>query len=891
MPFSIYTYSNPYEINTEPYWDSLKNCTHFCVSQTMVNGMVANYEEFSLGKLSTVENLVNSLYEEWESTECKIKQYTVIDDIINRARFKEEDNAKEIRRALRFNKKDITESIRILIELGMDISEMKLSRMTQEQKYLVAVFNEILKNDSSELFKIEDNFTEKEINNAILLAMKAESEEVDEALIDTDTVIIHGIHQFTPIILRTLDEVAKYKRVVLLFNYQMQYKNVYQTWIDVYSSFDIPIRSQFSNEFKPNPLISNSYYGNMLADKLANLLESNYIDNEKDYDYEIIEFNNVTEFAGYVAGIYDRACIEQEKDNNKKRSALYYMDEHFYSANNNVNDILKVYYPEQFGERHFLSYPIGRFFLAITNMWNPNKGGIYIEDMNDIVECLNAGIIVESIPGKLVSIFNKTKTFFYRANSLEEIRELLKKLKKRIKNTMSREDEVQIGLRISYFNVSVQEIELLDNALCEIEDISNFFYEDFENKEHNFMIFYVKIREFLTTKVYEIADLEDEFRDIITRLLARLENAEKLDANGSFECLKETMSFYLKQENKKGQSANWIVRDFEQIDGDILKSRWQKPDTVYHFACLSDEEMSVTHNDRFPWPLDVDFFEVAQDPVDWKYQVFVKSRREYKNFKRYALISGLQFNRAKFKLSYVKNVDDKEYEMFYLLKILGINKKYNILVDKEKTLIDSSFIKILGINEVEFNMNDLFKSRICNYRFLLESLIENGSKYKERFLLLKYFEILLENKVRVKLQGQPVTEDIIMQALSQEFDILLRKFEFVIDLDKMDIVKNARNYLKTTVLKNASVFPAISKNDESYMQKKEEFIYLKITTREKPGENIMRDKFIDATQSEINNALSINKLMGMNYLKEVDGWCIYCPNREICLEPYKQIND
>lgn len=891
MAFSIYTYSNPYEINAEPYWDSIKNCAHFCVSQTMVNGMVATYEEFSWGKLSTVENLVKSLYELWESTECKIKQYTVIDNIINRVNFKENENADKIRKGLGFNKKRIVDSIRIMIELGMNISEMKLSVMTQEQKYIVGIFNEIFKTNDLEIFTLKDNFTENEINNAIVLAMKAENEDLDETFVDTNTVIIHGIHQFTPIILKAIEAVSKYKRVVLMFNYQKQYKNVYQTWIDVYSAFDIPIKSQFSNEFKPNPLIANSYDGNMLADKLATLIEGKYVYSEKDVNYEIIEFNNVTEFAGYVADIYEKACMEQEKDKNKRRSALYYMNEQFYSANNSVNDILKVYYPEQFGERHFLAYPIGHFFMSVTNMWNPDKGGICIEDMNDIVECLSAGIIIESVPGQLVSIFNKTKVFFHRSKSLEEIKDLLKKLKKRINKALSQEDEKQIGLRISYFNVSMEEIDLLDDALVQLDEITRFFYEDFENKENNFRNFYIKIRDFLKARVYEAEDLEDEFRDIITRVLARLEDADKFEANGSFECLKDTMTFYLKQESKKGRSANWIVRDFEQIDGDILKSRWQKPDIVYHFACLSDEEMCVTHNDRFPWPLDVNFFELAQEPIDWKYQVFIKSRREYKNFKRYALIYGLQFNRVKFKLSYVKNVDDKENEMFYLLKILGVNKKYNILTDKNNVLADSSFIKIQGTNEIEFNLNDLYKSRICKYRFMLESLIENGTKYKDRFLFLKYFEILLENKVRVKLQGQPATEDIIMQALLQEFETLRRKFEFAIDLDKMDIIMNARNFLKNEVLKDAKTFPNISENDKSYMQKKEEFIYLKIGAKDNPDENILKYKFRDALQSEIKTTLSTEKLKEMSYVKEVDEWCKYCPNREICLETYKQIKD
>lgn len=33
MSLSIYTYSNPYEINNEPYWDSIRNYAHFCVSE------------------------------------------------------------------------------------------------------------------------------------------------------------------------------------------------------------------------------------------------------------------------------------------------------------------------------------------------------------------------------------------------------------------------------------------------------------------------------------------------------------------------------------------------------------------------------------------------------------------------------------------------------------------------------------------------------------------------------------------------------------------------------------------------------------------------------------------------------------------------------------------
>ena len=78
---------------------------------------------------------------------------------------------------------------------------------------------------------------------------------------------------------------------------QQQYKNVYQTWIDVYSSFDLPINSQFINEFRPNVLLANSYEGNLLADRMANLIEGHPGEAGLSNPVEVIEFDNKTEFS------------------------------------------------------------------------------------------------------------------------------------------------------------------------------------------------------------------------------------------------------------------------------------------------------------------------------------------------------------------------------------------------------------------------------------------------------------------------------------------------------------------------------------------------------------------------------------------------------------------
>lgn len=82
MAITIYTYSNPYEIHKEPYWASIQNCFHLCVSQTLVNGLCDQYKEFYKGKLTTVTKFINTLYEDWESDSIAISQRAAIDNLI-----------------------------------------------------------------------------------------------------------------------------------------------------------------------------------------------------------------------------------------------------------------------------------------------------------------------------------------------------------------------------------------------------------------------------------------------------------------------------------------------------------------------------------------------------------------------------------------------------------------------------------------------------------------------------------------------------------------------------------------------------------------------------------------------------------------------------------------
>lgn len=901
MSLSIYTYSNPYEINNEPFWDSIKNCAHFCVSQTMVNGLSAVYSELNDGQLATVEELVEALYPNWFDTKTYIEQYTILTNTLDTVTPNiEPDRWKKIKQSLRFNKSSLLDSIRLMAEMGLSLKNLKIKKITEEQLYLVAAYNAILNGENANKFTLRRNFSDKEIDQAVKTALVAkdvrrgrEAQSVEK--IDCNTVVIHGIHQFTPTILSMIEEVAKYKRVVLLFNYQQQYKEIYQTWLDVYSCFDLNIKSQFNNEFIPSTLLQASYKGNVLADQIGILADGTLTEKSRVLnDIRVIEFDNITEFSAYVAQIFEDASRKYQEDENKKGSALSYMREQFYSANNSVNDILKVYFPEQFGERHFLAYPIGHFFVAVTNMWDSENGGIKIENMNDIAECLYSGALYENTPGSLITTFNSTKNYFSRAtvlegdNESEGVIDLLKKLRKQISKLNKGKEEYAEQLnRLAYYNVDLESIDELIEALETLNKITKLFYDDFENTNNNFKHFYEKIKDFVETQILPTADTETEFQDILLRLLARLEEVEKIETTSTFDCLKDTMAYYLKQESQKGESANWIVRDFRQIDGDVLKSSTQEADIIYHFACISDADMNVKREDQFPWPLTIEFFEKAYEPLDWKYQVYVKSRKEYKHFKRYALIYGLEFNRCNFKLSYIKNDDDKQNELYYILKLLGVKTERNIH-NTTSTQQNLDLTMDLGVNRSKFVDLDGFRRRICGYRFALESLIEGGTIYQDRFLQSKYMELMLANIVRRKLEGQIATEAIMNEALDDATSRLSRYFRFLNESEMTDIKTNTKNAIIHQALKDGKIkqFPKLDDTDTEMMRKKEEFIYLHLENENQ--ENVLLGKFNDLTVAEKKKFLPEN-LREANYSKEANIWCQWCAVREKCLESYKSL--
>ena len=881
MSIVIYTYSDPYRLKEEPYWDEIKACPYFCAAQTLVNGLKYLYrEDFVQGRVTTVKNFLEELFPHWQSAACRIKQHAAIDRAIAEGVSSGlgAEEQEKVRAALLWNREEVMESIRVMFELGVDVEEIRADMLTPAQKVIVALFKR-LSAEEGQGFAFPSDVDETGVDEALLRTMReASHQKLDCSRIPLDRIVIHGVHQFTPIMLRAIETVAEHKKVILLFHYQQQYQNIYQTWVDIYTSFDCPMTNFGGKEFRPSLQHPISYIGNLLADKIGRLVDGNVVDVLQDSDFEIIEFDNMTEFAGYAADVFENAA----KSNPANPMAM--MQEQIYAADSSVNEILKIYFPEQFGERQFLNYPLGRFFLAIANMWDIADNTTVIRDVQDIRECLAAGILKEEYPGQLSTIWGRTAALFEGCTSIKEMLSRLSRLRKN-KRYLTDAVKKEYVRHISYYNVSRDEIAKLEKALTELTELAAYFYEDFEKQPHNFRSFYKKLKAYLQSDVLDAHDLGEELDDILRRVLDRLEEVENIEESASFACLKATMSIYLAQEAKRGKSAQWIVRNFEQIDGDILRSLNEKvhgEPAVYHFACLTDEEIDAVGRSDFPWPLTDTFFEAAQEPVDWKHQVYVKARKEYKNYKRYALLYGLAFNRAKFKLSYVKRDGDKEREPYHLLKILGVKKCTYEDSRKRPWLEDVSKIQAAGVPLKKYDEYDYFRYKICRYKFLLESIIEGTTVYKEPFLLMKYLEVILENQARERLERMARSEIALAECLNEEFEGMKTYFPFVSGMSRRDIVNKVKGRMMDVQEK---MFPKVTPKVRQYMMIRELFIYKKLSDEKDHREDILQGKFADVSEEKIAETLSEAALQ-KRFQKSPHLWCKYCANHGICAACY-----
>lgn len=906
MGIKIYTYKDPFHLDKYSYWNEIKQYPHLCVSQTLVQGLDKKYKRSEFSYLYCIDDLMEILYCDWiKNIEVRVNQYIKLSEIINKIPHK------KIKNSFKFNQNNVLDAIRMIKELELDL-KVDEKNLSEEQNWFIKIKNRVEKEDCFNILeksKIQDKedllkalnkllINEGKKKKKILDNLKNEKSKLElEKELDTfrevlkannknnilDTVVIHGVHKFDSKLfyfIRNLKSLGI--NIIFLINYNDDYKRIYETWTNVYkwTNKELHIEDIYIEEFYSD-----------LGIAIGKLLEGDFeaINDCSLNTYKVNVFDNMTSFSNSICEVYEKAynsttnILNNNNDFNSGK-ILNNMRTQYYAVNNNdINEILKTYYPEQFGDKHFLAYPIGQFILGIYNMWDNEKEKIIINELS-IKECLSVEFWNNNTSSSIIETYDKIKIYFKDKASIDDIIVRLDMLKNNLSKVSSNKEYNNLK-RLSFYTVDIDDIDLLKDILKSIEEIGNAIFKDTKVKRDkiSYSNHYKKLLSIISTKINDSKLVSEKEKEFVKELQEKLNTIENEGIVGGIEDINKTLHFYLNTPTNEQQSK-WIVRNFQQVDGGVLLSDSANVDKKYHYCLVSDKMMNPKINDLLPWPIDMKMLELFNR--DNKYlDAIVTSLKEYKNFLRYSLFYATLFCKQDIELSFVKDSgDDEDQNLYFILEMLGIKQDKNKISSVDNNLKNNkkimSNVKLDKFKEP--SRIELQKASICMYRYMLDHLIDQNMYFFNEYQIKYYTIVLMFADVVSRLKNinyKNINEMIIESEVKKTKEIFRIYLEFFNEVDIKDITTKVKKDIIDYINEGCN-------NDDEYIEKKLEFLMASIKDLDdNKDENLI--KSIHYSKLDYKKILKYLSDYNMKDEEINPLICEYCAQREVCLNSFE----
>lgn len=908
----IFTYPDPFELksNTE-LWDIITKHPHFCASDTLLQGLGTEYKRTSFGVMRTINSLVNKVLGDYVNNPRNDVQMFL--DVSSYIRNMPDG---EMKSAFRFNIANVVESIKFLIMLECDADKFA-DDITEEQKVLLDIYRTIIKLPCVEPFNDLKGMDKKKIIELAKLTINEEIEYLCNRDLDTakrlgirlpiatlqdghtaitkiiadlekknqetpdldldsvsyddditnaqhilslinnnndelfDRIIVHGVHKITPemyFLFRLLEKNGI--EVIFLINYAKNLPNTYQTWHEVYDWCDTAFEYQADVDIASRK--------DNLGVSIAKVIEGKKMTLKPSEDVTV--FSNLTSFT-------DREVRQTFKKSGEK---LNKMKTQYYAVSGRTsNEILKIYFPEQFNEKPFLSYPIGQFILGIYQMWNFEKNTLCLDDKS-LCECAVSNIYTCKI--NMFNLVNKIKLYFSDCETIEEYFERIKVLSDSIKIVNSN-NKFKALEKLSFFNIKLGDLEEFKNFLIFINDTAKRLFKESDNTI-DFGKHFGTLIEIVSTpalKGHTLSKTEKDLIDEITKKLSQCADGEIL---GNIEDVKDALAFYLSAKTK-GDTSNWIVRDFEQIDGAVLLSRKTKA-RYYHFALLSNSHMTNQDDEVLSWPLTNEMF-TSYTEVNSAIPVVTKGLLERRNFLKFSLFYGTFFTKKKVKLSYIEEENGLEQVPYYLLKILGMEmnpykeNEFTPFLDGNDTEKEMSPFSSMKVDE---EGKELFS--ICPFKFMQNGVMKSAIEYSNEYHIKYFVSHFMYSYVKSILNRNDLTNTKKVQA---EFKNLRRLFPFWDEVVFVDIENKASEELNNFAMNGTNPFTEIR-----YERRKENFLIAQWIDYSKKTKQMNFEK--DGINEKIEFYMQSPQLYPSRKDLPHKKVCENCNFSEVCLRDY-----
>lgn len=958
MAYRIYTYQDPYRIAETDFWPTIRDYPHFCSARTLSRAMIRVLGDEEVRTLiCPLDDIIDQqlVYASWSvNISRQIKQYSEIGRLIdswrkvNQSKQKYPDSYFD---ALDRSKGSLLDAVRMFIELGIPSKELHVEKLNPEHRIFKAVLESI---ENEELFKLPKLPALSDFETVLLAQCKDEKADIEEMMEasnnpsqyqsrlklidkmetginnwDGKHVVVHGIHQFSPLQLRFLTEMEKLgMEIIFIFNYQQEFPEIYRSWENIYRLFGTEIHHDQKVEpyHYPLPLIGHAIGKNLglicgqrTPSKMAQI-NNNYMI-YKDYSDTLLRcYDNISEFAGYVSdgfAVAEKEVYPEGKTRFGKRSTrevLAQMDEVIYTANKEVDDLLQVYHPEYARKRHFLSYPIGQFFVALYALWDAESGEIQI-DFNLVHECLNANILSQYNSSNLVNTILNLAPLFDHIKSYSQFEKCFTSYLSNyitVQEAVGNSDLIALRRLIIYNSEKVTQHDI-EELLSAVKAINYSAQEIFGKAEKNQRISFAKhfkaLQGFICDKQENM--MEGEEKDLINQLVIRLDDVtnqmQSMQISGTLDDIRSGLYFFLKEKEK--HQSDWFVRNFEQIDGDVLLSKFEKkPDgrnKTYHFACVSDKDMNSRRNDLLPWPLTELFIEKAYNPKDLTFQVFYTAQGERSAFMRYALFYGLFYGCGNVVISYVRHRGDEKTTAYELLKLIGLQEHDWTNPPLSKPLAIKATQERKRVDTLQYDRIQTAEFFLCPYRYFQDYVLKKSPIMTTAFLMERYLVNLLIIQAWRQLAGKRKSEigKKVKVIVEQACNRLAPFFPFLQGTDLIDDQRQAINYINHKLFENDRIKPyddhhselrglfgkAKFYEDNENLTKTHPFPIMEALTRQEEESKTysvhsiwdkQKDQYIQAMKDYLNDSA--------DNFPQSGSWCVYCGDRDVCLLPFAE---
>ena len=406
----------------------------------------------------------------------------------------------------------------------------------------------------------------------------------DESFAGVDTIVFHGFYYITPLqekIMCLLEE-AGYK-LIFLFQYDERYPFVYEIWDETYSeSRGYPPKNQWHMEKSKEADV----YGDIFEGK-KNVSVPNKL--------RFKEYASIMEFVNDVKHV------------RKQGYSIYSSD--FKSA----NKILRDYFPEEYGERKILSYPVGQFVSVLNQMWDDERQTIALDE-ESLIECFSSGwLSVGGVAGRrYLQDLTYIMPFFAGCHTVDEWGEridLLKKIRQEAiepflvdldaDESVSRWQEA-IGNPMANFSMFAVETKKLDVILSLIRQLLDMATELFgKNQVIRVSDHISKLDQIL--KRHEISDeMYDEERELVGDIFEKLGQPSDFDAKCAPADIANALNLFICGRFEEGEIQTnrvGMVYPIYFVDAACIKNK-----SKVH-VCMCDVNAMPGGNKEYVWPL------------------------------------------------------------------------------------------------------------------------------------------------------------------------------------------------------------------------------------------------------------------------------------------------